>query len=118
TTDTRAVAPGTGTPVRDIQHIPGAEGGDATIAELRERFRRVAGRRDVDLRYETAGRLFSYDYQVVYDEETAIFRVMLKPGGCFEGAYRFIERWITRRAQQLDGTYAQPPPGYQDCRDD
>jgi hypothetical protein len=48
------------------------------------------------------------DYTVSFDRPSDSFRVLCRKGGCFEGAYRCLERWIESKAEELDGLRTVP----------
>ena len=76
--------------------------------ELRDRFAGVARGRDAIVTFEPKDFVLALDYQVAFRAETSTFDVVLRRGGCFEGAYRCIERWIEAKAEQLDGIDSVP----------
>ena len=77
--------------------------------ELEARFGKVARGRAVIVRFEPKDFILALDYQVAFRAESNTFDVLLRRGGCFEGAYRCIERWIEAKAEQLDGINSVPP---------
>ena len=85
--------------------------------DLSDRFNEVSRGRCVQIT-EKPDTLLSRDFEVTYDENAACFRIGFTRNGHFAGAYRFIERWIKRRAEQIDGVYKEPPADHLDMRDD
>jgi hypothetical protein len=85
------------------------------IQELEARFRAVALDRAVSVRFEPRDFILAIDYQVAFQPEANTFDVVLGRGGCFEGAYRCVERWIEATAEQLDGINSVPA-GHVDLR--
>ncbi len=73
------------------------------MVELEGRFAGVARGRTVSVRFEPKDFIRALDYQVSFKAETNTFEVLLRRGGCFEGAYRCIERFIEAKAERLDG---------------
>jgi len=82
---------------------------EETIDPLEVRFAGVARGRAVSVRFESRGFIVAYDYRVAFDAEANAFKVVLRRGGCFEGAYRCIERFIEAEAERLDGVDSAPP---------
>jgi hypothetical protein len=78
------------------------------MMELETRFKGVARGRRVSVKFEAKGFLLAYDYWVGFEAETNTFNVVLRDGGCFEGAYRCIERFIEAEAERLDGVDSVP----------
>lgn len=70
---------------------------------LAVRFRGAARGRPVAVRFEPTDFALALDWRVTFRPETDSFDVMIRRGGCFEGAYRSIERWIEAKAEHLDG---------------
>jgi hypothetical protein len=60
------------------------------LAKLRTRFEQVARGRSVFVTFESNDFLLAVDYQVAFDAETNTFKVVLRRGGCFEGATRLL----------------------------
>ena len=85
------------------------------MSELESRFGKAARGRAVSVRPEPKHFLLARDYQVRFDADTNSFEVVLRPDGCFEGAYRCIERYIEAAAEVLDGVQSSPP-GHLDFR--
>lgn len=85
--------------------------------ELQARFECVSRRRPVTVRFEPKDFIFALDCRVTYSPETNTFDVVLRRGGCFEGAYRCIERWIEAKSEELDGIDSVPS-GYWDLREE
>lgn len=85
------------------------------VRDLEARFAKVSRGRNVFVRFERTDSLLLKDYQVAFDQQTSAFNVVLRRGGCFEGAYRCIERWIEARAEGLEGIDSVPE-GYIDLR--
>jgi hypothetical protein len=83
--------------------------------ELESRFGNVARGRAVSVTFEPKDFILALDYKVSFRAETNTFDVVLRRGGCFEGAYRCIERWIEAKAEELDGINGVPA-GHSDCR--
>jgi hypothetical protein len=79
------------------------------------RFEKVARGRTVLVEFEPRDSLLTPDYQVGFLPETNAFQVILRRGGCFEGAYRCLQRWIEANAEQLDGIDSVPA-GHLDLR--
>src|SRR2546426_9812832 len=76
---------------------------DEGVIELQYRFAMAARGRDVLVRFARKDFVLALDYQVKFDASTNTFEVVLRRGGCFEGAYRCIERFIEASVEQLDG---------------
>ena len=85
------------------------------LGALGGRFGTVTRGRKVSVTFEPQDLTFALDYKVAFEEETNTFDVVLRRSGCFEGAYRCIERWIEAKAEQLDGIDSVPA-GHQDLR--
>jgi len=83
--------------------------------DLRDRFEAISKGRSVRVN-ERQNTLFNKDFNVSYEEETASYLTEFTHHGHFEEAYCFIERWIKRHAEKLDGSYTPPPTGHIDCR--
>jgi hypothetical protein len=83
------------------------------VEDVRARFERAARGRHVTME-SILNRLLTPDFDVRYDDEHDAFLVAFTDAGCFEEAYRFIERWIERRALELDGEYMPPPADHAD----
>jgi hypothetical protein len=83
--------------------------------DLRDRFEAISKGRSVRVN-ERQNTLFNQDFNVSYEEETASYVTEFTHHGHFEEAYCFIERWIKRHAEKLDGSYTPPPTGHIDCR--
>ena len=83
--------------------------------ELETRFASVARGRSVSVTFEPKDSLLALDFTVAFQPETSTFEVVLRRGGCFEGAYRCIQRWIEAKAEQLDGINSVPT-GHLDLR--
>jgi hypothetical protein len=83
--------------------------------ELETRFASVARGRVVSVTFEPKDFILARDFTVAFQPETSTFEVVLRRGGCFEGAYRCIQRWIEAKAEQLDGINSVPP-GHLDLR--
>jgi hypothetical protein len=69
------------------------------------------------VRFERKDSIFAFDYTVVFKAEMASFEVILRRGGCFEGAYRCVERFIAAKTERLDGV-CSTPAGQLDFRSD
>lgn len=76
---------------------------DLSMNELETRFALAARGRDVSVRLEAEDSILALDYSVAFKKEANSFEVLLRNGGCFEGAYRCIERFIEAAAEGLDG---------------
>jgi hypothetical protein len=87
------------------------------MPELSARLRRFSRGRPVDAHFENQDFILALDYTVSYDCSSDSFRVLCRKGGCFEGAYRCLERWIESKAEQLDGL-PTVPDGFLDLRKD
>lgn len=93
------------------------------MSELEARFGNVARGRTVSVEFDPKLPVSDfpeespYDYQVAFSPETNTFRVGLRRRGCFEGAYRCIERKIEWKAEELDGIKSASA-GYLDLRTD
>ena len=61
-----------------------------------------------------SNQLFSKDFSVRYDEPSDTYVVELTEEGCFEEAFRYLERWIAQHAAVRDGTYEAPPADHVD----
>jgi hypothetical protein len=85
------------------------------MTDLQKRFESVARGRAVHIA-ERANTLFNNDYEVAFDDASNSYRVEFTRNGWFEGAHRFIERWIKRHAEELDGVPLKVPVGHADCR--
>lgn len=81
--------------------------------DLKERLERVSRGRLVTVT-AVPNHLLKLDYNVSFDQETDGYFVELTNGGYFEGAYRFLERWIARHALELDGALVPPPDDHLD----
>ena len=86
------------------------------MSDLQKRFEAVSGGRRVRI-ISIKNTFLNYDFQVSYQKKTDSYRAEFTQGGWFEEAYRFIERWIKKNSEKLDGTYKEPPDDYVDCRD-
>jgi hypothetical protein len=80
---------------------------------LKERLEQVSRGRPVTVT-AVPDHLLKRDDGVSFDPETDAYFVELTGGGCFEGAYRFLERWIARHALELDGVFVPPPDDHLD----
>ena len=80
---------------------------------LKERLEQVSRGRLVTVT-AVPDHLLKRDYKVSFDPETDGYFVELTNGGRFEGAYRFLERWIARHALELDGVFLPPPDDHLD----
>lgn len=78
------------------------------LEELETRFRNVARGRDAFVRFEPKDFILALDYEVAFQAETNTFEINLRRGGCFEGAYRCIERWIEAKSDEVDGIDSVP----------
>jgi len=87
------------------------------LGELQARFENVARGRTISVRFEPKDFILALDYEATYGPEANTFNVVLRRGGCFEGAYRCIERWIEAKAEQLDGVNSVPA-GHLDLRNE
>jgi len=85
------------------------------MIELEARFAKAARGRTVAVRFEPKDFILANDYQVDFKADTKGFEVVLRRGGCFEGAYRCIERFIEAKAERLD-ELDSTPPGHLDLR--
>ena len=83
--------------------------------DLRDRFEAISKGRSVRVN-ERRSTFLNRDFVVSYEEETASYVTEFTHHGHFEEAYSFIERWIKRHAEKLDGSYTPPPTGHIDCR--
>jgi hypothetical protein len=83
--------------------------------ELETRFARVARSRAVSVTVEPQDSILFQDYSVRFEAPTNSFQVTLRRGGCFEHAYRCIERFIEAKAEELDGINSIPA-GHVDLR--
>ena len=83
------------------------------MREVTKRFEAVSRGRSVRVQ-EKANWVCNTDFEVSYDESTDTYSVKFTRNGWFEEAYRFIERWIRKHAEQLDGVYQPPPTEYAD----
>lgn len=83
--------------------------------DIKERFEAIARGRSVSVA-ERANTLFNNDFEVAYEGTTNSYRVEFTRNGWFEEAYRFIERWIKRHAEEQDGVHMTVPAGHVDCR--
>jgi hypothetical protein len=84
-------------------------------ANLQRRCEAVARGRKVSVVCDPKELITEPDYTVEYSPPSDSFAVQLRPGGCFDGAARCIERWIAAEAERLDGHHAVPA-GYIDLR--
>ena len=84
--------------------------------DLKTRFETVARGRPVRVE-DKRNALLSRDFEVAYEPETNSYTVAFTSGGYFEEAFRFIERWIKRSAEDLDGVSQRIPASHFDCRD-
>lgn len=82
--------------------------------ELAARFESASRGRDVRVR-SGSNQIFSKDLSVRYDEPSDAYVVEFTDAGCFEEAFRYLERWIARHAAVRDGTYEAPPADHVDC---
>ncbi len=87
------------------------------MMELETRFASVARGRSVFVTFEPKDFILALDYHVAFMAETNTFEVILRRGGCFEGAYRCIERFIEAKAERLDGLNSAPA-GHLDLRNE
>jgi|SRR5215813_10299817 len=71
--------------------------------QLESRFACVARGRTVSVRFEPKDFILADDYHVAFNATTDTFEVVLRRGGCFEGAYRCIERFIEVQVEGLEG---------------
>lgn len=78
------------------------------MCELERRFAGAARGRTVSVMFDPKDFILALDYQASYKPATNTFEVTLRRGGCFEGAYRCIERWIEAKAENLDGIDSVP----------
>jgi hypothetical protein len=78
------------------------------MIELETRFTGVARSRSVSVKFQSKGSIGALDYHVAFKAKTNTFKVVLRRDGCFEGAYRCIERFIEVKAEILDGVYRTP----------
>lgn len=67
--------------------------------------------------FEPKDFLFAHDYAVRYISAADVFDVAFRRGGCFEGAYRCIERFIEAKSEEFDGLDTVPT-GHLDLRRD
>jgi len=58
------------------------------------------------------------DFSVEYHEQSDAYVVQISDAGCFEEAFRFLERWIARDAARRDGAYQPPPDDHVDYTDE
>lgn len=87
------------------------------MSDLQKRFESVARGRTVNI-MEGPNSILNNDYEVAFDDASNSYRVEFTRNGWFEGAYRFVERWIKRHAEELDGVPLQIPVGHSDHRDE
>ena len=85
------------------------------IHELERRFSSVARSRTVSVKFDPKDFILALDYKVSYKPTTNTFDVTFRSRGCFEGAYRCIERWIEAKAENLAGINTVPD-GHLDLR--
>lgn len=84
-------------------------------AQLEARFAAAARGRRVFVKFEPKDFILPLDYQIALKEDTNAFEVTLRRGGCFEGAYRCVGRFIESKAEELDGINSTPS-GHIDLR--
>ena len=77
--------------------------------DLEARFAKVSRGRPVFVKFDSQDFLFASDFQVAFKEDGNKFDVVLRRGGCFEGAYRCLERFIEAEAERIDGVDSAPP---------
>lgn len=85
------------------------------MTALQKRFESVARGRTVHI-IDRENTLFNNDYEIEFDDASNSYRVEFTRNGWFEGAYRFIERWIKKHAEELDGVPLKVPVGHIDRR--
>ena len=75
--------------------------------ELEARFGNAARGRAVIVRFESNAFILALDYEVVFRVESNTFDVLLIRGGCFEGAYRCIEKVYEQFRSDLESAVAE-----------
>jgi hypothetical protein len=84
------------------------------MKELQIRFESVARGRAVNM-IEKQSTLLNNDFEVAYENSSDSYLVQFTRNGWFEEAYSFIQRWIKKHAEKLDGVYKPPDQGKLDC---
>lgn len=78
------------------------------MSDLQVRLERVSRGRPVSVTVDPMDVVFAPDYNVSFQEDSNSFEVVLRRGGCFEGAYRCVERFIEAQSELLDGIDTVP----------
>jgi len=78
------------------------------MPEIANRLSHFSRGRPVEAHFEDQDFVLALDYEVSFDSTSNTFWALFRRGGCFEGAYQCIERWIESKAEQLDGLQTAP----------
>ena len=87
------------------------------MPDLAERLSRYSRGRTVEAHFEDQDSILALDYIVSYEPGSDTFHVVCRRGGCFEGAYRCLERYIESKAERLD-CLQTVPDGSRDLREE